>query len=86
MKAFVKKVVRMRKAMLRRGCSMKNEMRMHKAIEKFERHLNFYPNANDRAIRNFCKRHKDDLLALLPGKGSSSHDKLMNEFNQYLSV
>lgn len=86
MKEFVKKVVRMRKAMVRRGCSKKNAMRVHKAIDRFEKYFDFYPNASDGALKRFCQRHKEDLLALMPGRGSSSYEKLNKELNQYLNA
>lgn len=86
MKAFVKKILRMRKAMVRRGCSMKNQMRVHKAIERFEKYFDFYPTAKDESFKKYCEKHMDDLLVLMPGKGSSSYEKLNKELNQYIPL
>jgi len=86
MKQFVVKVLKMRKHLVRNNLSKKNAARVLKSLKKFELYLDFYPNVSDESIKKYCIKHIDDLLFLMPGKGSSSFQKLNQELNQFIPL
>jgi len=86
MKHFVKKVIKMRKHLVRNNLSKKNAARVAKSLKKFELYFDFYPNVRDESVIKYCTKHLDDLLFIMPGKGSSSFQKLNQELNQYIQL
>ena len=85
MKRLVFKVLRMRKRMLKEGVSLKNPLRVHSAINRFEMYKSFFPNAGDKGYRAVVKKHYDEFLTLMPGKSSKAHDRLFTELQNQLN-
>jgi hypothetical protein len=66
-RAYIYKVIRTRKAIMRRGASQLNAMACLLAIQKLEAWLSAYPNASPQQVRAYMMRHRATIEFLIPG-------------------
>jgi hypothetical protein len=79
MKKLLVKILNGRKFLLKNGKSFKNSLKCYSLIQKFEEHLNCYPDISDEALTNYVRKHSDDILWLIPGNttGNSIKNQLI---------
>ena len=78
------KIIRMRRAMMRRGVSRLNVFRATQAIRAIEPWLNAYPHATNMQVCAHISRHIGAVLTILPGKNTPTHEGLLRELNEIL--
>lgn len=84
MKDLINKLLRMRKKMLKDGTCKKNTMLVQKAINKFQIYLEFFPNASDESLRNYCIVNYTYLMVLMPGRTSNAYETFHKSLIKYL--
>lgn len=81
-KRFVKKVIAIRRVII---SERKNQLdQAESVIERLESLLKYWPYNTNRKMALFLKNHRCDILYLIPGQNSRSHQSIMAQFNELL--
>lgn len=75
-RAYIRKLVRMRKHLNKQGLSGKNVMATERAMRALINWLEFFPNASDAQVRRFIERHLNEVELIMPGENSRSFESL----------
>jgi hypothetical protein len=78
---WLESAIKQRKLLLRINKSHKSQPEIETAIDTLKRQLDSYPFENDLFIARFFCSNVQSIERILPGFGSSSHEKRMLEFN-----
>lgn len=84
LRKFITGLIRQRRFLLRSGRSLKNRARMLAIVQRFERHLAFYPNISEGQLRSYLLKHIDDVVALMPSgtrAGEAMRERFFNLVN-----
>lgn len=88
-KAFVRKVIRTRKHLIRKGAN--HVASAPRLVEKLERQLNYWPYSTNETMARFIQNYKQDIKNIIPGgkcKAGVSFSKqlleLVNKSNHIL--
>ena len=73
MRALILSIIRMREYLLKEGKGGKNVMLCHQYLRKTKAWLSAYPRATERQVRNYAKRHLQQLLYLTPSSTNPAH-------------
>lgn len=79
---FVRKLIRMRKAILRLGLS--NKQVGHELYE-LEALINYNKYDKPHQASKFFVRKQNEILSLMPGKACKAHESLMSEFRTHFT-
>lgn len=82
---YLYKVIRLRRKLIAIGASKLNTALCLMLISDLERWLKFYPAASEAQVRNFLRRHYDEVLFLLPGGENRAGRALMNQLDQLIT-
>jgi hypothetical protein len=85
-KAFLTKVVRMRKMLVKTNKSKLPVMAMTEAMKPLELWMQHFPNASEEACKKQLLRYQENIILLIPGQGCKTHKQLMEEFNQLTQI
>lgn len=81
-KRFVKKVIAIRRVII---TERKNHLpQADSVIDSLENLLNYWPYNTNEKMASFIRNHREEILYLMPGKGSRSHRSLMEQYNSIL--
>jgi hypothetical protein len=78
-KSYIIKVARIRRLLIAKHASQKNNTEMVKAISELMLYLNAY-NYTDRQMAGFWQKHKNKIYDLIPGEGSGNHNAFIQKF------
>lgn len=81
-RSTIKRIIRMRKRLILNDQSKGDKFRLLRNIEQLEKLLNYYPFNTRETMSRFVIRQAPDIMALIPGKGSRSHEKMMADFDE----
>lgn len=76
---WLRKIVSVRSTIIRLGKNCKGS-RVLAATDAVKNWLDAYPNAPLIGLSRFILKHNDDIAEILPGKGSTAHEKFYEEF------
>lgn len=80
---WLEKIVKQRKLMVKLNCSHKPSPDIIRALERIENELSFYSYEKDLYMARFFQRLKNNIITILPGKGSTSMEKRREEFDNF---
>ncbi len=83
---FIKKVIRIRQNLINTGKSQINTDTAIKIIARISKYLEVYKYESDYLAARFFNEHHVYIFELIPGKYCTSHDKLVNDFNEILDI
>lgn len=86
MRAFLLKIIKMRRHMLNNGLSQKNFCMCMRHIAKVEPWLKAYPHASNQNVQRFARRHMDSFLYILPGRNHPAHNSLLEQFQTLINI
>jgi hypothetical protein len=72
--------IKQRKLLLKTHRSLKSELHVEMALELLDNLLSSYSYENDIYMARFILQNAADIEILLPGKGSTAHDKKHREY------
>jgi hypothetical protein len=84
-KEFLKQSISLRKKLISEGKSYRNQAAVEKIIKGIEQYLSFYPNLSRKQLVNYMKRHKSEILLILPGRGSGQYFVFRNAFRDIIN-
>jgi hypothetical protein len=82
---YLRKLISIRKQLMRINKSQINVFIASNAIRATEAWLDGYPNATPAQVVNFIRLHRNQVLFLLPGKGSKSHQGLIEQLTKIMN-
>jgi hypothetical protein len=80
-RCWLKSVIGQRKMLIRRNASHIDMARALVAINDLEKLLACYSYSNDLFMARFLRQQSQNIEFLLPGKGSSCHERRLTEWN-----
>ena len=72
---FIKALINQRIYLLGTNRSLKNHGHMFQALQNLERYMTSYTYDTDVSMSRFWITHSDDILEIMPGKGSVLYEK-----------
>lgn len=84
-KAYLQKVVRMRRQLIKSGLSQRSVLQMSEALKPIEGWLKAYPQASDQAAAKVIRSNYSRIRNLIPGVGCPAHNKLIQELDSFIN-
>ena len=84
-KAYLHKVVRMRRRLIKSGQSQRSILQISEALKPIEGWLEAYPQASDQAAAKVIRSNYSRIRILIPGAGCTAHNKLIQELDSFIN-
>ena len=78
---YIQKLIRIRKMLLKSNLNRRDQVYLRQIVTNLDKYLLAF-NYSNYQFAGFWEKHHHEIAELIPGEGSKSHNKLLNEFKK----